>query len=73
MLIYAQQHGNEPSGKEAAIALARDIATGEFTDFLSAVDFYLIPQINPDGSEMEQRRNAAGYGSEPGPHRPLHP
>ena len=27
VLIYAQQHGNEPSGKEAAIALARDIAT----------------------------------------------
>ena len=59
VLIYAQQHGNEPSGKEAAIALTRDIATGEFTDFLSAVDFYLIPQINPDGSEMEQRRNAS--------------
>lgn len=59
VLIYAQQHGNEPSGKEAAIALARDIATGEFADFLSAVDFYLIPQINPDGSEKRQRRNAS--------------
>ncbi len=58
VLMYAQQHGNEPSGKEAAIALARDIATGTFTDFLGSVDFYLIPQVNPDGSEKEQRRNA---------------
>lgn len=58
VLIFAQQHGNEPSGKEAAIALARDIATGAFTDFMPQVDFYLIPQVNPDGSEALQRRNA---------------
>ncbi len=56
--MYAQQHGNEPSGKEAAIALARDIATGAFTDFLGSVDLYLIPQMNPDGSEKKQRGNA---------------
>ena len=60
LLMYAQQHGNEPSGKEAAIAFARDIATGEFEDFLQNVDLYLIPQINPDGSEMRQRQNASG-------------
>jgi hypothetical protein len=60
VLIYAQQHGDEPSGKEAAIALTRDIATGEFTSFLSDVDFYLVPQVNPDGSEERQRRNASG-------------
>ncbi|MGD2121333.1 MAG: M14 family zinc carboxypeptidase [Gemmatimonadota bacterium] len=61
VLIYAQQHGNEPSGKEAAIALARDISTGVFDSFLETVDFYLVPQVNPDGSEMEQRRNAADF------------
>ena len=60
MLMFAQQHGNEPSGKEAAIALARDIATGRFSSFLESVDFYLIPQVNPDGSEMRQRANANG-------------
>ncbi|MFH1764724.1 MAG: M14 family zinc carboxypeptidase [Gemmatimonadota bacterium] len=58
VLMFAQQHGNEPSGKEAAIALARDIATGAFTGFLGSVDIYLIPQINPDGSEKKQRGNA---------------
>jgi len=60
VLIYAQQHGDEPSGKEAAIALARDLATGAFNEVLGLVDLYLIPQVNPDGSEMRQRRNAAG-------------
>ncbi len=60
VLVFAQQHGNEPSGKEASIALARDIATGVFSDFLDEVDFYLIPQVNPDGSEARQRENADG-------------
>ena len=60
LLMYAQQHGNEPSGKEAAIALARDIATGQFVGFLGSVDLYLIPQVNPDGSEARRRQNAAG-------------
>jgi hypothetical protein len=58
LLMYAQQHGNEPSGKEAAIAFARDIAAGEFAEFLQNVELYLIPQVNPDGSELRQRRNA---------------
>lgn len=58
ILMYAQQHGNEPSGKEAAIALARDIATGAFTDFLDSAELFLVPQVNPDGSEARQRRNA---------------
>ncbi len=58
VLIFAQQHGDEPSGKEASIALARDLATGEFSQVLRNVDLYLIPQVNPDGSEMRQRRNA---------------
>lgn len=60
MLMFAQQHGNEPSGMEAAITLARDVATGAYSEFLASVDFYLIPQVNPDGAEMRQRANAAG-------------
>lgn len=60
VFIFAQQHGDEPSGKEAAIALARDIAAGTFTAFLDKVDLLLVPQVNPDGSEKRQRRNANG-------------
>jgi hypothetical protein len=43
---------------EASITLARDIATGAFSDFQETVDLYLIPQVNPDGSELRQRENA---------------
>jgi hypothetical protein len=60
MLMFAQQHGNEPSGMEAALAMARDVATGRFSTFMESVDLYLIPQVNPDGSELRQRANAQG-------------
>ncbi|MCH7783737.1 DUF2817 domain-containing protein [candidate division KSB1 bacterium] len=58
ILVYAQQHGDEPSGKEAVIQLARDIATGEFTDFLQTADLLLVPQLNPDGAESNRRLNS---------------
>jgi len=60
VLIFAQQHGNEPSGKEAALALLRDIATGRHDDLLQSIDLLLVPQVNPDGGERHARQNAAG-------------
>lgn len=59
VLIFAQQHGNEPSGKEAALVLARDFADGNRTEVLEALDILLVPSVNPDGAEVHQRRNAA--------------
>ncbi|MFC1562232.1 M14 family zinc carboxypeptidase [candidate division KSB1 bacterium] len=58
VFLYAQQHGDEPSGKEAALQLARDIASDDFGQILSSIDLYLVPQVNPDGSEKKQRNNA---------------
>lgn len=60
VLIFTQQHGNEPSGTEAALALARDIATGTLPGVQDRIDLYLIPRVNPDGSEARQRENADG-------------
>ncbi len=57
VLIFCQQHGNEPSGKEAALILARSIAE-QPQNFLKNIDLILVPQVNPDGSEKGQRRNA---------------
>jgi len=60
LFIYAQQHGNEPSGKEGALALALELARGDHDDLLADVDVLLVPQVNPDGGEVHRRANDAG-------------
>jgi len=57
VLIFAQQHGNEQSGKEGALLLARELLKPENKYLFDKIDFTLIPQMNPDGSEKNQRRN----------------
>lgn len=57
VLIFAQQHGNEQSGKEGALLLARELIKPENKYLFDRIDFALIPQMNPDGSEKNQRRN----------------
>ncbi|HRI45634.1 MAG TPA: M14 family zinc carboxypeptidase [Ignavibacteriaceae bacterium] len=57
VLVFAQQHGNEHSGKEAAIMLISDFVDGKFDPLLENLDIAIIPQINPDGSEKDKRRN----------------
>lgn len=59
VLIFCQQHGDEPSGKEAALVLAREI-TQSNSDLLHKLDLVLVPQMNPDGSEKGERKNANG-------------
>jgi hypothetical protein len=58
VLVFAQQHGDEPSGKEAVLALARDFSTGKLNDILEHLDILLVPQVNPDGAERHERVNA---------------
>jgi hypothetical protein len=58
VLISCQQHGNEPSGKEAALELARELVVDD-GGLLDHLDLILVPQVNPDGSEAGTRRNAA--------------
>lgn len=60
VLFIAQQHGNEPSGKEGMLLLINDFANGKYHDWLNKFDLYVIPQVNPDGGDLNQRRNAAG-------------
>lgn len=56
--IFAQQHGNEPSGKEAALILIRELTIGSLQDLLENIDVLIVPMANPDGGEKGQRRNA---------------
>lgn len=58
VLFFAQQHGNEQSGKEGALLLAKELLKDENLFLFDRIDFALIPQVNPDGSEINKRRNS---------------
>jgi len=57
ILILAQQHGNEQSGKEGALLLAEEMVKPENKYLFSKIDLAIVPQMNPDGSEVNKRRN----------------
>jgi len=59
-LIFAQLHGNEQSGKEGALLLIQAFARGDFNHLLDDIDLIVVPQVNPDGSEVNRRLNAQG-------------
>lgn len=56
VLLFCQQHGNEPSSKEAALILARELS-GEKKNLLKNLDLILVPMVNPDGNDADSRRN----------------
>lgn len=48
MLIFAQQHGNEQSGKEGALLLSGQLLRPENRYLFDRIDLLLI--VNPDGT-----------------------
>lgn len=59
LLFYAQQHGDEVSGKDALLYLAREVARDPAL-LPPGVEVRLLPMVNPDGAEAGKRRSAAG-------------
>ncbi len=57
VMIFAQQHGDEPSGKEALLMLIHHIYLNGVANFPN-LNLILIPMVNPDGNELDQRRNS---------------
>jgi hypothetical protein len=57
VLIIAQQHGNEQSGKEGVLLLANELLKPSNRYLLNRIDLIVIPQMNPDGSEVNRREN----------------
>lgn len=57
VLLFAQQHGDEPSGKEGLLLLLRDVSVGKYDELLKVADVMVVPQVNPDGAELQKRRN----------------
>jgi hypothetical protein len=56
-MLIASQHGNEQSGKEAALSLIRDLAVGDLKPLLKRMNFLVIPQSNPYGNFVNRRQN----------------
>lgn len=57
IFLLASQHGDEQSGKEAALILIRELGMGKLMPLLKKVNVLIIPQMNPFGSEVDKRRN----------------
>jgi hypothetical protein len=62
VLLVGQQHGDEPAGAEALLALARLLAApgGELAAVLERIDVIVLPRANPDGAELGRRRGLHG-------------
>lgn len=64
ILIWSQMHGDEPTATCALIDLLQYFGTHRQEPWISAIlDKYtllVIPMLNPDGAERNQRRNAQG-------------
>ncbi len=56
VFLYGLQHGDEISGRDALIGLIRDIANKPSL-LNHSVDLFVLPSLNPDGGEKNERRN----------------
>ena len=50
VLLNAMVHGDEPAGRDALMAFARDVALGDLSELLDDLIFVLSPELNPDGT-----------------------
>ena len=60
VLLVGQQHGDEPAGAEALLALAQQLASVEMAPLLQKIDVVVLPRANPDGADLGVRRSAGG-------------
>jgi hypothetical protein len=58
--LIGQQHGNEPAGGEAMLALAAALGHGELAPLLSKVSVVIVPRANVDGAAADKRVLASG-------------
>lgn len=63
LLVVARQHGNEPAGTEAALALLKHFAASQGEIEKATLDqlaFMVVPVANPDGASAGRRSNGNG-------------
>lgn len=59
--LIGQQHGNEPAGGEAMLALASALGDGELKPLLDRIVVVIVPRANPDGAAAFTRRTSADF------------
>ena len=66
VLIFTQQHGDEPHGTESALELIKFLSTGsaQARKILDELYVLIIPRVNPDGATFPRRGNA-DFSAEP--------
>ncbi len=57
VMIFAQQHGDEPSGKEALLMLLYNLCAKPDACPYPHLNLVVVPMVNPDGNEVHRRRN----------------
>jgi Zinc carboxypeptidase len=57
--LIGQQHGNEPAGGEAMLAIAKALVEGELRPLLDKIVVVIVPRANPDGAATDQRDTSA--------------
>ena len=60
VLLIGQQHGDEPAGAEALIAVAQELAGGRLAALLDRINVVVLPRANPDGAAQGLRVSASG-------------
>jgi hypothetical protein len=58
--LIGLQHGNEPAGGEAMLAVASALARGELASLTEQVTVVIVPRANPDGAAAFRRTTADG-------------
>ena len=58
--LIGQQHGNEPAGGEAMLAVASALSSGELEPLLARISVVIVPRGNPDGAAADRRVLASG-------------
>lgn len=59
-LLYTQQHGNEPAGTPAALAMLKALAGSYGDEVLADQVVLVLPMVNPDGATAGTRENVDG-------------
>ena len=61
VLVIGSQHGDERTGYEVALRLARDLSVGELRPLLDDIEVTIVPVMNPVGMRDGTRSNRSGF------------